>query len=163
MNNLRLPLYLLLAAGIVVFDQATKYWVLSNFHPYERLDLLPVFALTLVFNEGAAFSFLSDAGGWQRWLFISLSTIISIVLVAWLARLKATERMSGVALALVLGGAVGNLVDRVRYGYVVDFIDVHWEQWHWPAFNIADSAIVIGVFILLVVSFRSGSSEEAST
>lgn len=145
-----LPLYLLLAAIIVLSDQASKHWMLMNLRPYQPMELLPVFNLTLVFNKGAAFSFLSDAGGWQKWFFIVLSSVISLVLVNWLARLKPHERLTGIGLALVLGGAIGNLIDRLRHGHVVDFLDVHWQQWHWPAFNVADSAIAIGVAFLIL-------------
>ncbi len=106
--------------------------------------------LTLVFNEGAAFSFLADAGGWQRWFFAGLAVVVSIALLLWLKRLEAQERLTGVALSLVAGGAVGNLIDRIAYGHVVDFVDVYWRTWHWPAFNVADSAITVGVILLLL-------------
>lgn len=146
--------YLLLALAVLILDQLSKWWVLSSYQPYEVQPLLPVFNMTLVFNKGAAFSFLSDAGGWQRWLFTALSSLVSIVLLAWLMRLKSDDRLTGLSLALILGGALGNLLDRVRLGQVVDFLDFYWEQWHWPAFNIADSAITIGVVLMLLSSFR---------
>jgi len=149
---------LLLAATVVVLDQLTKLWVLAAFQPYEVLPVLPVFNLTLVFNTGAAFSFLSDAGGWQRWFFIGLTTLVSIGLLVWLTRLRQHERLAGIALAMILGGAVGNLLDRVRLGKVVDFLDVYWQQWHWPAFNVADSAITLGVLILLLSSWKQADS-----
>lgn len=146
--------YLLLALGLLVLDQLTKWWVLSVFQPYEIQPVLPVFNLTLVFNEGAAFSFLSDAGGWQRWFFIGLTSVISLGLLVWLMRLKPSERLTGLALAMILGGALGNLVDRIRMGKVTDFLDFHWQGWHWPAFNLADSVITLGVVLMLLVSFR---------
>jgi signal peptidase II len=112
--------------------------------------------LTYVHNTGAAFSFLSDAGGWQRWLFAALAIIISGVLAVWLARLQKHETLLAVALSLVLGGAIGNLIDRVAYGYVIDFLDVYYQDWHWPAFNIADSAITLGVILMLAESLGVG-------
>ena len=106
--------------------------------------------MTLAHNYGAAFSFLSDAGGWQRWLFTGLASVVTVVLVIWLLRLTAKERMLAAALSLVIGGAVGNLIDRIINGYVVDFIDVYYRDWHWPAFNVADSAISCGIVLLLI-------------
>ncbi len=144
--------YLLLMLLVLVLDQLSKWWVLSNYQPYEVQSLLPVFNMTLVFNKGAAFSFLSDAGGWQRWFFIGLSSLVSVVLLIWLLRLKVGEQLTAWSLALILGGALGNLVDRVRLGQVVDFLDFHWQHWHWPAFNVADSAITVGVVLMLLSS-----------
>ena len=105
--------------------------------------------MTLAHNYGAAFSFLSDAGGWQRWLFTGLASVVTLVLIVWLLRLPAGEKLTAAALGLIIGGAVGNLIDRVNNGYVVDFIDVYYSGWHWPAFNVADSAITGGVILLL--------------
>jgi signal peptidase II len=139
-----------LSALVVVLDQASKFWIMATFEDYEVMTVLPVFNLTLVYNTGAAFSFLSNAGGWQRWFFITVAVVISVVMVAWLRQLKPHERMTGVGLALVIGGAVGNLIDRVWLGKVVDFLQWHWQQWYWPSFNLADSAITVGVGILLV-------------
>ncbi len=152
-DRLKARPYLLLALLLLVLDQLSKLWALSVFEPYEVLPVLPVFNLTLVFNSGAAFSFLSDAGGWQRTFFIVLSSLISIGLVVWLMRLRSGERLTGIALGMILGGALGNLVDRVRLGKVVDFLDFYWQQWHWPAFNVADSAITVGVVIMLLASW----------
>ena len=146
--------YLLLALAVLVLDQWSKWWVLSNYQPYEVQPLLPVFNMTLVFNKGAAFSFLSDAGGWQRWFFTLLSGVVSIVLLVWLTRLKSDERLTAMSLAIILGGALGNMLDRVRLGQVVDFLDFYWQEWHWPAFNVADSAIFIGVVLMLLGSLR---------
>jgi signal peptidase II len=111
---------------------------------------MPLFNLTLVYNRGAAFSFLSQAGGWQRWFFAVLALVVSVGLVIWLRKLKRHEFYSAIGLTLILGGAIGNLIDRVRLGYVIDFLDVYYQQWHWPAFNIADSAITVGVMFLLL-------------
>jgi signal peptidase II len=112
-----------------------------------------------VHNTGAAFSFLSDAGGWQRWLFAGLAVGMSIVISVWLTRLKPNETFIAIALSLILGGAIGNLVDRLAYGYVIDFLDIYYGNWHWPAFNIADSAITVGVVLMLIDSFTSKTEE----
>lgn len=157
-DTLRVRLYLWLTFMVLVLDQLTKLWALAVFQPYEVLPVLPVFNLTLVFNTGAAFSFLSDAGGWQRWFFIGLASLVSIGLLLWLTRLRQHERLTGVALAMILGGALGNLLDRVRLGKVVDFLDFYWEQWHWPVFNVADSAITIGVVLMLLASWKQADS-----
>lgn len=149
----------LLAILIVVFDQLTKQWVSSSFTYGETLELLPFLNLTLVHNMGAAFSFLSDAGGWQRWFFTIVSLIVSVVLVVWLSRLPAKQYLLATALALVLGGAVGNLWDRVLLGYVVDFVDVYYQKYHWPAFNVADAAITIGAILLIIESLFSSKSD----
>ncbi|HDK38333.1 MAG TPA: lipoprotein signal peptidase [Thiolapillus brandeum] len=150
--------YLLRALLVLVLDQLSKRWVLAVFEPYEVLPLLPACNLTLVFNEGAAFSFLSDAGGWQRWFFIGLTSLISLGLFVWLMRLRQHERLTAISLAMILGGALGNLIDRVRLGKVVDFLDFYWQQWHWPAFNLADSAITVGVALMLLASWKHADS-----
>lgn len=140
--------WLWLAGAIIVADFATKAWVLSAFHLHESVAVTAFFNLVLVMNPGASFSFLADAGGWQKWFFIMLALAIS----AWLfvlMRRHASERLMPIALALVLGGALGNVIDRIRFGAVVDFLDFHVAGWHWPAFNVADSAISIGVVLLL--------------
>lgn len=152
--------WLWLSAIAVVLDQASKLIVDSSMQLHETIPLMPYFNLTYVHNTGAAFSFLSEAGGWQRWFFAALAIVISAVLSVWLARLQKHETLLAVALALVLGGAVGNLIDRLAYGYVIDFLDVYYKSWHWPAFNIADSAITLGVGLLLADSFRLGKSEK---
>jgi len=146
--------WLWLSLVVVGLDQASKLWVVSNFSLYESISLLPSVNLTYVHNTGAAFSFLSAAGGWQRWFFVAIALLATIALTVWLARLKKSERWMAATLSLILGGAVGNLIDRIAYGYVIDFIDVYYESWHWPVFNIADSAISIGVVMMLVDIFR---------
>jgi signal peptidase II len=140
--------WLLLAAAIIVADFATKAWVLGTFHLHESVAVTSFFNLVLVMNPGASFSFLADAGGWQKWFFITLALAISAWLVA-LIRRHAAEKLMPTSLALVLGGALGNVIDRIRFGAVVDFLDFHVAGWHWPAFNVADSAISIGVVLLL--------------
>lgn len=114
-----------------------------------------MFNLTLLYNKGAAFSFLANAGGWQRWFFLILTTAVSIFIYFWLRKLKPHQRLQYTALALILGGAIGNLIDRAIYGYVIDFIDVYYGSYHWPAFNIADSAITIGAFLLIYDTIKN--------
>lgn len=145
--------WLALAAVVIAADFATKAWVLSAFHLYERVAVTSFFNLVLVMNPGASFSFLADAGGWQRWFFIVLALAISVWLVVMIRR-HAAERLMPTALALVLGGALGNVIDRVRFGAVVDFLDFHVAGWHWPAFNVADSAITVGVILLVWQQLR---------
>ncbi len=152
--------WLWLSLVSLILDQWSKIAVADSMHLYESINLLPGFNLTYVHNTGAAFSFLSEAGGWQRWFFAAMAFIISIVLVVWLKRLKKHETLLAVALALVLGGAIGNLIDRLLYGYVIDFLDVYYETFHWPAFNIADSAISLGVFLMLLESFGIGTNSS---
>lgn len=146
-------MWLGLAGLLMVFDQISKLWVLSAFQFGERVEVTSFFNLVLVFNAGAAFSFLADAGGWQKWFFVILALAISVWLVLMI-RQHAHERLLPFALTLVLGGALGNVIDRLRFGAVVDFLDFHAAGWHWPAFNVADSAIVIGVVLLLWQQFK---------
>jgi signal peptidase II len=144
--------WLWLSLGVIVLDQTTKQIAEATLMAYEAVPVLPSFNLTLMYNTGAAFSILADAGGWQRWFFLVLSLAISVVLVIWLSRLEASERYLATALALVLGGALGNFIDRVVFGHVIDFIQVYYDRWYWPAFNIADSAITIGAALLIINS-----------
>lgn len=145
---------------IIILDQWSKLSVTATMQLYESIQIMPYFNLTYVRNEGAAFSFLSEAGGWQRWLFAGLASAISIMITVWIVRLKKQELLLAVALSLVLGGAIGNLIDRVAYGYVIDFLDVYYQNKHWPAFNVADSAICVGVFLMLLENFGIGRPEE---
>ena len=143
-----------LSLVVIVLDQASKLAASALLRLHEPLALLPFLNLTLMHNEGAAFSFLSGAGGWQRWFFTVLAVLVSLVILWWLLRLPRRETLMAAGLALILGGALGNVLDRLRLGYVVDFIDVYYERWHWPAFNIADSAITVGAILLIVDSLR---------
>lgn len=145
--------WLILAVVVVILDYWTKHLASQNLILYRPMPVTGWFNLTLAHNEGAAFSLLADAGGWQRWFFTTVAVVISGVLLVWLWRLPNRSRLLPSALMLVLGGAIGNTIDRIRYGYVVDFLDVHYQGWHWPAFNIADSAIVLGVILLLIDGF----------
>jgi signal peptidase II len=140
---------------VLVLDQLSKYWVDHAMQLYQTISLLPGFQLTYVRNTGAAFSFLSQAGGWQRWFFIGLGGVASTLICWWLYRLKPDRHLEAAAWALVLGGALGNVIDRALYGYVIDFLDVYYGDWHWPAFNVADSAITLGVTLLLIDSLRN--------
>ena len=151
--------WLWLAVLSLGLDQASKLIIDNVMQLYESRAVFAFFNLTYVHNTGAAFSFLSDAGGWQRWLFAGLAVGMSIVISVWLTRLKPNETFIAVALSLILGGAIGNLVDRLAYGYVIDFLDIYSGNWHWPAFNIADSAITVGVVLMLIDSFTSKTEE----
>jgi signal peptidase II len=151
--------WLWLSLLVFVFDQASKLWVVSNFELYESIQLFPSLNFTYVHNLGAAFSFLSSAGGWQRWFFVGVALIATTVLLIWLRKLKPSERWMAVTISLVLGGAIGNLYDRISYGYVIDFIDVYYKAHHWPVFNIADAAISIGVVMMLIDAFKGESSK----
>jgi signal peptidase II len=144
----------------IVLDQGSKLLIDSSMQLYQSIPVLPSFNLTYVHNTGAAFSFLSEAGGWQRWFFAGLALGISIIIAVWLSRLQKHETLLAIALSLVLGGAIGNLIDRLVYGYVIDFLDVYYGTWHWPAFNIADSAITLGVALMLLESFGLGKVKE---
>jgi signal peptidase II len=143
--------WLWLALAVLALDQWTKRLITLRFELLEERALLPVLSLKLLHNEGAAFSLLAGAGGWQRWFFISLALVISIAILIWLRRLPASgQHRVAAGMALIMGGALGNVADRIRLGYVVDFILVHYNDWYFPAFNIADSAITIGAGLLIL-------------
>ena len=145
--------WLALSAAIVVADLATKAWMSSAFALGETLEVTPFFNLVLAHNTGAAFSFLAGAGGWQRWFFTGITIVISIAIVVMLSRQRGAPFVSA-AFALVLGGAIGNLYDRLMLGHVVDFVQLHVAGYYWPAFNVADSAITVGVTMLIWESLR---------
>ena len=147
-------MWLWLSVAVVVLDQASKFLVTRFFELYERVEVLPVLDFTLLHNRGAAFSMLAGASGWQRWFFISLALAVSVALVVWIWRAPRGDKLLPFSLALILGGAIGNLIDRVVHGYVVDFIHAHWGAAYFPAFNVADSAITIGAVLLLLDAFR---------
>jgi signal peptidase II len=148
-----------LAGVVLILDQGSKWIADSLLGPRDAIPLLPFLALRKAYNQGAAFSFLSDASGWQRWFFVGLALLVIGVLVAWLRRLPKEQWRMALALALILGGAAGNVVDRLLYGHVIDFIDLYYGVWHWPTFNIADSAITLGAVLLLLDAFM-GRREE---
>jgi len=155
--------WLWLSALVVGLDQLTKQLVDRSMQLYESIGLLPFFQLTYLRNQGAAFSFLSQAGGWQRWFFIGLAAVASGAICYWLKRLDKDQRWEAAAWALILGGALGNLIDRIVYGYVIDFLDVFYREWHWPAFNVADSAITVGVAMLLLDSIKPKRPAESAS
>lgn len=142
--------WLLIAAVIVALDLWTKSLATELLQYGRPVEILPVLDFTLLHNRGAAFSFLSSAGGWQRWLFTGIALAVSIVLIVWTLQLKPHERWLSVALPLILGGALGNLYDRLTLGYVVDFVHVHWQGRYFPAFNIADAAITVGAIMMII-------------
>ncbi len=144
-----LPAVLLLAV-----DQLSKWEALRSLAPQQPVPLLPGFNLTLVFNPGAAFSFLSDASGWQRWFFSALAIVVIVLLSRWIWQESADKRLSLLAYSLILAGAAGNLIDRLVHGHVVDFIDLYYRHWHWPAFNLADSWITLGALTLFLAYWR---------
>lgn len=159
----KLP-WLWLTALVFVLDQASKFYFEGALNLYQQIVIIPdLFSWTLAYNTGAAFSFLAGQSGWQRWLFALIAIVVSVVLVVWLKRLKPNETWLAIALALVLGGALGNLVDRVLFGHVIDFILVHWQnRWYFPAFNLADSAITVGAIMLVIDMFTSKQSGESN-
>jgi len=138
---------------VIVLDQYTKGLASSALEYGRPVQVFSWFNLTLQHNTGAAFSFLNDAGGWQRYFFSLVAMVISVVLVVWLYRMPREQRLLALSLGLILGGALGNLWDRLVLGYVVDFISVHYEQHYFPAFNVADSAISVGAVFMLLDSF----------
>ena len=142
--------YLWLSAGVVVLDQFTKHLAVKHLLNRPPLEILPVFDLQLVYNTGAAFGLLDDAGGWQNAFFIAVAVIVGGFIFNMLRRLKPGAVQGAVSLALILGGAVGNVIDRLQHGYVVDFIHWYYRSWHWPTFNIADAAITVGALLLVL-------------
>lgn len=152
--------WLLLSVGIVIIDQWSKYLITTELHLHQIIELLPVFNLTLAYNRGAAFSFLASASGWQRWFFIILTLSVSVILILWLYRVRRSIIWERLGIALILGGAWGNLIDRVLLGHVVDFIQVHWQNWYFPAFNVADSAITIGAGLLILDNLFTAPSRD---
>lgn len=154
--------WLWLAALVVVLDQASKLWAEGVLHFGEPVEILSWFNLALAYNRGAAFSFLAAAGGWQRFLFLGIGLIAVVIIVVWLRRLRADERQTALGLVFILGGAIGNLIDRALYGHVIDFIDWHYAGWHWPAFNLADSAITLGAVLVVIGGLRSRKQDASA-
>jgi signal peptidase II len=147
--------WLALTAAVIGADQWSKQLVEGALQLSETRYYLPVFNLVRAHNRGAAFSMFDAASGWQRWVFSGLAVVVSVTLIAWLARLERRAALVAAALALILGGALGNVIDRLRLGYVVDFLQFHWQQHYFPAFNFADSAITVGAGCLLLDAFLS--------
>ena len=160
-------IFYFVALIIVALDQWSKRYMselLDLCRPglCETIEILPVFKLILLHNSGAAFSFLDDAGGWQRWFLVTVSTVVSAIIGVWLFRIRSTEKLLAFALCLILGGAVGNLIDRVAAGFVVDFLLVHWDEHYFPAFNVADAAISVGAGCLILDMFLKPKLEKVN-
>ncbi|WP_312600134.1 MULTISPECIES: signal peptidase II [Pseudomonas] len=154
--------WLWLSVVVVVLDQLSKAYFEEQLSLYQRIEVIPdLFSWTLAYNTGAAFSFLADHSGWQRWLFAAIAIAVSITLVVWLKRLGRNDTWIAIALALILGGAIGNLYDRIVLGHVIDFVLVHWREHLFPAFNLADSAITVGAIMLALDMFRTKKTGEA--
>lgn len=152
--------FLWLTVLTVVLDQYSKHLVLSSMELYQSIQITGFFNLTYVRNYGAAFSFLHDASGWQRWFFTAIALVVSVVILRWLKGTDKSQVMLPIAFCLILGGAIGNVYDRLAYGFVVDFIDVYYKQSHWPAFNVADSAIFLGAILLIVDMFKNKENRQ---
>jgi signal peptidase II len=160
---MRMLKWLWLSGLVIALDLASKALMSHYLVLHEPVAIIPGFNLTLMHNPGAAFSFLRDASGWQRWFFTAIALTVSVGIVVWLRRLHAEQRWLAAALALILGGALGNVWDRVTLGYVVDFIEVYYRDWYWPAFNVADSAISVGAVILVLDSFHNEHKDGANS
>jgi len=155
--------WLWLAVLVVAIDLGTKAMASAMLTYGNPVPVVPMFNLTLLHNTGAAFSFLAGAAGWQRWFFITLAVVVSAVLIVWLRKLQRYETWTAIAIVLILGGAIGNVYDRVVHGYVVDFIHVYWRNWHFPAFNLADTAITLGALMMIRDVFRKPEDADADT
>lgn len=148
--------WLILSGLIILFDWISKQWALSSLEYMQPVEVISGFwNWTLVHNRGAAFSFLASAGGWQQWLFSALAVIISLVCVLMLKKADRRDWQTALPLALIIGGALGNLIDRIRFGYVIDFVHWYYGSFHWPVFNLADSAISVAAVLLIVLSFKT--------
>jgi len=153
--------WLWLSLAIVLADQLSKGLIVASFELYDRVQLLPVFGITRLHNTGAAFSFLASAGGWQRWFFITIAVAVTALVCVWLRRLPSKgQGWLAASLALIVGGAIGNVIDRMFRGHVIDFLSFHWDRWFFPAFNVADAAITVGAVILLIDSFFEGRRKQ---
>ena len=152
-----------LALVVLICDQLTKHWASATLVYRDPVAVTSWFDFMLAHNTGAAFSFLADAGGWQRWFFTVVTLVVSVVLVVWLSRLSRSQFWLSLGLGLILGGGLGNLWDRMALGYVVDFISLHYRTWYWPAFNVADSAISMGAVLLVVDSFSPQKASPGET
>lgn len=155
----RFSLWIVLAFVLLVLDQSSKFWFEHSFEPGERLPVFPGFNFVLAHNNGAAFSFLADAGGWQRWLFsgLAFAVVVTILVLLWKHNGK---KLFSLALTLIMAGALGNLIDRAVYGFVIDFLDFYVGTWHWPAFNVADIAICLGAGLVVLDEILGVSRER---
>jgi signal peptidase II len=153
--------FLWLSLLVLVVDQYTKALVLKNIELYQAIQISPFFNLTHVYNYGAAFSFLHDAGGWQRWFFTIVALAVSALVLWWLKQITKEQIILPLAFSLIIGGAIGNAYDRLVYGYVVDFLVLYYQDWYWPAFNVADTAICIGAVLMIVDMFKNKEEKHA--
>ncbi|MBX9445267.1 signal peptidase II [Dickeya chrysanthemi] len=152
--------WLWLAALVLVVDIGSKQWVMTHFQLGESIPLVPFFNFTYAHNYGAAFSFLADKGGWQRWLFAAIALVIIVALLAMMYRSSASQKLNNIAYSLIIGGAIGNLADRLVHGYVIDFLDFYAGGWHYPTFNLADSAIVVGALLIVLEGFLASPQKK---
>jgi len=162
-NRVGMLKWLWISVLVIALDQVTKSIAVNNLILFQPVAIFPGFNFTLMHNQGAAFSFLSDQSGWQRWFFTAIAVVVSIAILVWMKRLPTDHRLTAISLAFILGGAVGNVWDRMLLGYVIDFIDVYYAEYHWPAFNIADSSIFIGACLLIFDSLRHGKHANEPT
>ena len=151
--------YYFLSLILVIADQLTKMMVLGSLKLYESIEITSFFSLTHVHNYGAAFSFLADEDGWQQYFLVSISVIASIAIILWMSKTSAKQPYKLIALSLILSGAIGNLIDRAVFGFVIDFINLHYQDFYWPVFNVADTAITLGVILLLLVDFKQDKAK----
>ncbi|GAB3004190.1 signal peptidase II [Psychrosphaera aestuarii] len=154
--------FLVLGLLVIIIDQASKLWILANVPLYYDINILPIFDITYVRNYGAAFSFLSDQGGWQRWFFTGIAFVISALLIYWMAKTPWREQRQLWSYGLILGGAIGNVTDRLMHGYVVDFLHFYYENWHFPAFNVADMAISCGAALLILDGILEAKNSKST-
>ena len=162
-NKRQTLIWLGLAVLVLVADQVTKLWIVEQYSLGMSDKINEFFNLVHVHNYGAAFSFLNNEGGWQRWGFSVFAAVVSLIIIVWIVRLSPQQKREGYALAFILGGALGNLYDRVSLGYVIDFLDFHWSGWHFPAFNIADSAITLGAILIILDGILRYKNEKADS
>lgn len=158
----RLKQWLWITLLVILLDQLTKVLADHYLNYHQSVEIIPFFNFTLMYNKGAAFSFLANAGGWQRWFFLILTSAVSLFILIWLRKLKTHQVLQISALALILGGAIGNLIDRAIFGHVIDFLDAYYQQHHWPAFNIADSAITVGAILLIIDTVKNPHEDSKS-
>ena len=147
---------------VIALDQLSKLWAVSQLSPHQAVSVVPYFDWYLTYNRGAAFSFLADAGGWQRWFFTLSAALVSVIILFWIKKLTVQEKTTAIALCLILGGAIGNLIDRIQLGYVIDYIQIWLGSYPWPAFNIADGAISVGAVILIIGSFTNSANSDST-
>lgn len=155
--------WLWLSALVIALDQITKYLVVHHLEFGQPVKILPFFNFTLNYNPGAAFSFLGAQGGWQVYLFAAISLIVAVILLVWLGRIKRSDGLMAAGVSLIIGGALGNFIDRIRLTYVIDFLDFHIKSWHYATFNVADSAICVGAFLLILRMLLSPRKKNATT